>query len=286
LASPPFLVNWYQLAVLEAMLGIDLEILESLRERTREKKILACELALNSCVMANYIRAVNVDRFFAYLPEYMVKRVSLLTVGTEVRQDTVYQFMERDLPSLGEDDWKSPIHVEVAKEAILALAMAGACKQDSRFWEDINRHICELKEGRGVLEGFVKCFDERPGKEADIHESRAWCVGRLMRREESLTPDVLFGMSVRLLKWLRGSSFRGVLEDMVAEHLSERWREIIMNQRFNLRQPMVNVPAIEDALKGLKKGVNRIARIILVAESAVDSRLSAGLREVVKELAG
>ena len=82
--------------------------------------------------------------------------------------------------------------------------------------------------------------------------------------------------------------FREIIEDVIADYLSARWREIITNQRFNLKEPMMSVPAIEGALREPTNGIAKIAAIVLAAENAVKHKLSAELRAKLnktKELA-
>ena len=63
--SPPFLVIWYQLAILETMTGINSGILKELRKRTRKQKILSCELSLNQYIMAKYVITVDINNLLS-----------------------------------------------------------------------------------------------------------------------------------------------------------------------------------------------------------------------------
>ncbi len=282
MASPPFVACWYQLAVLAMMLQMDSGILDDLRKRTSTQRILSCELALNFYLMAKHIISIDTDSFFSYLPEYIVKTVCMIEQGKNVQADTVFDFMTNDFPSLQPDDWRSEVHVGAGKEAILALATVAACSKISNFQESLKNHIGRVEHGSAVLGPFMECFEKQPGPNADRYEVTASHVGRLME-EEVLAPDEMFIISVRLWEWLRGSNFRITLENMVADHLIERWEKIVTDQQFHLTHPMVSVPAIETALKEPTKGIRKIAGIVLAAENAVRRRLSPDLRAIMKK---
>lgn len=281
--SAPYLNNWYQFAFLEIMLQMDLGFLDDLRKRTGTQRILSCELALNYYLMTKHITSVDIESFFLYLPEYLVKTVFQIEHGKDIKADTVYDFMTSEFPSLRSDDWKSKVHVGVAKEAVLALATAAACSGISTFYESLKNHIDRLEHGSAVLVPFVECFEKRPDTKADRNEVAAFYVGCLMAEEAVLTPDKMFIISSRLCDWLSTSNFRPTLENMVEGHLVKSWQKIITNQRFLLKQPMMFVPAIEDALKEPTKGVKKIAGIVLAAENAVGPSLSNELREDMKK---
>lgn len=283
LESRPFLAWWYQLATLEAMLKTDCGILDELKKRTDTQRILLGELLLNHHVMAKHISSLDTDGFFSYLAEYIVKAVRMKEHAKSGQPENTFDLMTDDFPSLQPDDWKSEVHLWVAKDAVLALTACAACSGISNFQECLKNHIGRVEHGSAALGPFTECFEKPAGPKADRYEVAASHVGRLMEEKAFLTPDEMFTISVRLWEWLLASNFRVSLENMVADHLIERWQKIITNQGFRLKQPMVSVPAIEAALKEPTKGIRKIAGIVLAAENAVGRRLSAELRADMKK---
>ncbi len=69
---------------------------------------------------------------------------------------------------------------------------------------------------------------------------------------------------------------------MIAEYLVKRWRNVIENQRFLLKQARLDVPDIAKAIGSDLAGIEKIAKIALAAEDAVAYRLPAKLRALFK----
>jgi tetratricopeptide (TPR) repeat protein len=283
LESGPFLFCWYHLASLEALLKADCGILDELRKRTGTERILFGELLLNHYIMAKHISLLDTDGFFLYLPEYVVK-------GTRSREQVhkgevgnIFELTVEDFRRLRADDWKNEVHLAVAKEAVLALMVRAACSGMANFQECLRNSSNRDEQLSAALGPLLEAFEGRPSSKQDSYEVVAYYVGRLMRDGIFLTPDEMFMVSFRLWEWLRSSNFRILLQDEVAGDLAEGWQEIITNRRFTMRQPMVSVPAIEAALKGPRKGVGKIAEIILAAENGVRHTLNADLRAEMKK---
>jgi hypothetical protein len=282
LASPPFLVYWYQLALLEVMLGMNLEILYELRKRTGTQRILSCELTLNHYLMAKHIISVDIDNFFSYLPEYIVKSVHMREHVKNVQPENIYDFMSDDFPPLQADDWKSETHLWMAKDSILALAAIAVCSHVSNFHETLQSRVERMGHGSTALKPFIECFKKQPPQTGNTYDVPASCLGRLMGKEVFVNPDDMFIITLRLWEWLSQSNFKLAVEKMLADYFVESWRYIIKNQRFHLKQPMMSAPAIEVALKEPTRGAVKIAAIVVAAENAVKHRLDDKLRAKLK----
>lgn len=282
LASPPFLAYWYQLALLEVMLGISSGILDELRKRTCKQKILSCELSLNYYLMAKHIISIDTDSFFSYLPEYIVKAVYMIEHGKNVKPENTFDFMDYEFPSLQPNDWKREVHLSMAKEAILAIAAVAVCSDVSNFKECLKNHVEKVEHANTVLGPFMECFTKQPLHSGDIYEVAASCIGRLMKKEEFVIPDDMFIITFRILEWLFQSNFKNTVESALADYFVKRWRDIIINQRFNLKLPMMTVPDIEDALKESTSGVEKIAALVVATENAVKHKLDKKIKEKLK----
>jgi len=280
--SPPFLVYWYQLALLEVMLGMNLGILDELRKRTGTQRIKSCELVLNGYLMEKYIISVDIDNFFSYLPEYIVKAVHMKECAKDVQPENIYDFMSNDFPPLQQDDWKSEEHLYMAKDAILALAAIAVCTYVSNFHETLKNHVERMEHASTALKPFIKCFKKQPSQTGNAYDMPASCLGRLLGKEVFVNPDDMFIITFRLWEWLFKTNFKTTVENMLAEYFVESWRDIIKNQRFRLKQPMISVPAIEVALEESTRGKVKIAAIIVTAENAVKHCLDDKLRAKLK----
>lgn len=280
--SQPMLVYWYHLAVLEVMLGVNSGILDELRKKTGTQKILSCELVLNSYLMKKYIISVDIDNFFSYLPEYIVKAIHMREHLKNVQAENIYDFMSDDFPLLNPDDWKNEEHLYMAKDAILALAAIAVCSHVSNFHEKLQNHVERMEHASTALKPFIECFKKKLSQTGNAYGMPASCLGRLMGKEVFVNPDDMFIITFRLWEWLSQSNFKFEVENMLSDYFVERWRDIIENQRFNLKLPMISVPAIETVLKEPQRGTVKIAAIIVATENAVKHRLDDELRLKLK----
>ncbi|MBN1974988.1 MAG: hypothetical protein JW787_15210 [Sedimentisphaerales bacterium] len=269
-ASQPFLAYWYHLAILEAMLGMDSCVLKDLRKRTQTERILSCELYLNHQLMAKYIFTIDTETFFSYLPEYIVKAVYMSEYIKNSKRENIYDFMSDDFPLMKKEDWKDKLHLWLAKDAIIALTVAATCTQVSNFLKILQYHANAIT----TLKPFIRCFKKDSCKTRDLHEVFAYCLGRILDEKALLSPDDIFIITYRSWDYLRHSNFRDTLEDMVTDYFIGKWQDILKNQRFNLKQPMINAPAIQNILKEETKGISKIAALVLVAENAVKYQLT------------
>ncbi|GAG06476.1 unnamed protein product, partial [marine sediment metagenome] len=140
-----------------------------------------------------------------------------------------------------------------------------------------------VKNASTALEPFMEFFKKQAFDNGDIYEVTASCLGRLMEKEVFVMPDDMFIISVRVWGWLLQSNFKTTVENMLADYFVESWRDIITNQRFNLKLPMMTVPDIEAELKEPTNGIEKIAAIVVAAENAVKHKLDATLQEKLEK---
>ncbi|MBA7471440.1 hypothetical protein ES707_06746 [subsurface metagenome] len=280
--SQPMLVYWYHLAVLEVMLRVNSGIMDELRARTCTQRIKSCELVLNRYLMEKYIISVDIDNFFSYLPEYIVKAAHMREHLKNVQAENIYDFMSDDFPLFNPDDWKSEDNLYMAKDAILALAAIAVCSHVSNFNETLQNHIERMEHASNALKPLIECFKKKPSQTGNAYDMTASCLGRLMGKEVFVNPDDMFIITFRLWAWLSQSTFKLEVENMLADYFVESWRDIIKNQSFLLKQPMISVPAIEVALKEPTRGTVKITAIVVATENAVKHRLDDKLRAKLK----
>jgi len=277
IVSPPFLVYWYQLALLEAMMRINSDIIDELRKRTRKQKIISCELVLNYYLMAKYVITVDIENFFLYLPEYVSKSAYMRENASSACKGNICDLTDANLPAIKPVDWTSDLHLQCAKDAILALTATAICSNANDVREQLQNQKVAI-----ALRDFVECFEKKICPKGDIYDITAFHLGYLMN-VNTISPNKMFIMAYRLWEWLLYTHFKDIVEDMIADYLAQRWQEIIEHQKFNLQQPMIAVPDIEAAIGESARGTVKIAKLLLAAEIAVRHRLDANLRSKLKE---
>jgi tetratricopeptide (TPR) repeat protein len=280
---PPLLASWYQLTILELMLGADSGILSELRKRTSTREIVFCELVLNHYVMTKYIVAVDFDSFFSYLPEYVSKTAYMKENSSAFDRKNAYNLTDRAVSPIRPADWQSELHLENAKDAILALTAAALTSEVADIKGQLLRHVHQHDQSFLALRPFLDCFGKETCPKGDAFGTTAHSLGHLMKADTSLSPDEMFLTTYRIWEWLPHTNFKDAIEDIIADYLGRRWAKIIDRQRFQLRRPMVTVPAIQAAVEGTTKGITKISRLLLAAEMAVKYTLGTDPRSRIQK---
>jgi hypothetical protein len=175
------------------------------------------------------------------------------------------------------------MHLQIAKDAIIAIAAVAICSNSKDIREQMLNYAGQNKEAEIVLCDFLDCFEKQTRSEDDAFETVASHIGSLMNTNAYISPDEMFIVTYRFWEWLPHTRFKYILEDVIANYLSQHWKKIIEHQRFLLQQPMIAVPAIQTAIKESTVGTIRIAKLLLAAEIAVKHKLSANLSSKLKE---
>lgn len=281
--TPSKLILWYQLAELEADLGEDEGVKEQLRERTKLKKHINSEIMLCFSLLARYIREKDTNLFFAYLPEYVGKYAYWTEHKDKLKAADLHTFEPMELVVPESDDWSKGPNIEIAQNAVLAFSLSLLCSDNFDATIHLSSNLDKITGLNDAMSPFLECFEKQLFHTGKINELAAACIGKLANRNSGITPDDLFLITCHLWDWLIYSHFKDLIEKTIAEHLAERWRNVIENQRFFLKQPMINVPTINDAVNSDLKGIAKMAKITLAAENAVVHRLSNAMRLSLKK---
>jgi tetratricopeptide (TPR) repeat protein len=283
--TPPKLLHWYQLAELEAELGIDASILEELRKRTAGSQITLYELTLNSRIMWRNIRLVKLDDFCSYLPEYVSKTAFAINNRAKLEAENILNPKTETVPLLEPEDWIGVPYLALAQNVILALQINAVCSGRGDIRDELAARIGDIDGAGTALKPFLKCFNRDLTNTGIVQEIAAACIGRLSNPDDPLSPDELFMVTCYFLNWLEISEFKSMLGSILADFLVERWRLVIEKQQFLLKQPMQTVPAIRAAVESSYRGVAKMAMIALAAEDAVHHRLGGQMRDFLKKSA-
>lgn len=281
--TPPKLILWYQLAELEANLGVDEGVKEQLRERTKLKKHISSEIMLSFSLLARYIREKDTDLFFAYLPEYVGKYAYWVEHKDILKAADLHTFESMEFVVPESDDWSKEPYIEIATNAVLAFSISLLCSDNFDVTIHLSSNLDKITGLNEAISPFLECFEKQLSLTGKINELAAASIGKLANRNSGINTDDLFLITCHLWSWLTYSHFKDLIGKTISEHLVERWRNVIENQRFLLKQPMINVPTINDAINSDLKGIAKMAKIALAAENAVVHRLSNEMRLSLKK---
>lgn len=281
--TPPILISWYQLAELEVDLGIDEGVMEQIRKRTKLKKHTNSEIMLSFSLLARYIREKDANLFFAYLPEYVGKYAYWTEHIDKLKEADIYTFESVEFVVPESDDWSKSPYTEITQNAILAFSLSLLCSDDLDVTNHLSSNLEKIIGLNEAMSAFMESFKKQFSNTGETNEVVAACIGRLATKKSLINTDDLFLITCHLWSWLTHSHFRNLIGEMVSEYFVEQWRNVVENQRFLLKQPMINVPIIIDAINSELKGIAKMAEIVLAAENAVAHHLSNEMRLSLKK---
>ncbi|OHB60302.1 MAG: hypothetical protein A2Y12_04315 [Planctomycetes bacterium GWF2_42_9] len=280
LALPPFVVYWYQLAIVESMLTVETGILNELRQRTCNQKLLAYELVLNNYLMAKYILKKDVGNFLSYLNQY-ISITAYTRENASAIKSNIYDLVEIDCPTIDSLDNGSELHKQYAKDAVLAILAIAICTGEKSERELIRNEIQQKKELTTALANFFRYFENTARPQKDIYDCAAYNLGIIFHKDTALDPNTLFVATYRIWEWLQHTCFKDSIENIIADYFVQCWQYIIENQRFLLHNPISTIPDIQRAMQEPVAKI-RIPKLLLAAEQAVDHRFVENLRSTIK----
>ena len=281
--TPPILFHWYQLAFLEIMMGLDANISDELRKRRRTQRILSCELLLNYHLMAKHITNIDMQNFFSYLPEFVSKAAYMKENSSKITKENMCDLTDADLPEIKPVDWTSDLHLQIAKDVVLVIAAVAFCSNVKNIREQLLNHAEGNQEVMIALKSFIECFGNQTSSKGDFHDVIATYLGYLANVNTSINPNKMFIVTYQLWEWLRYTNFKDIVEDKITNYLTRQWQKIIEHQKFGLKKPMIAVPDIKAAIGDSSVGTVKIARLLLAAEIAVNSKLNTTQRSQLHE---
>lgn len=141
--------------------------------------------------------------------------------------------------------------------------------------------------GHQVVETFFKAASGRYAVGPDAPLSFL-TVAAIARLQENLAgnPRSRFQRDLILVVHVSQSLARRVLEPLVVSTIVRGWTSVLESERFALRAPVKNCPAIEESIASMEKdGIRGAARLILAAAPAVAFELGANWEELLKRVA-
>ncbi len=276
----PILLSRYQLAMLEMESHAGNKALKELRLHTQDKGILSCEYDLNFQIITSVIQEIKTEDFIKYLPEYV--RISAdfyKQKGTWVEPS--FEPTTIGIPELKPEDWQKEPHISFAQNAILAFLANSLVNGKPVDHQSFIERLKQIEGANSALASFFECFSSATFSSTNLPEIIATCIGKLENEEIPSLQD-LYLITYHLWTWLRTSYFKRTIADKIAAYISAKWKKVVEEKRFSLKQPMENVPLIEKALKNNCSGIEKLAQIILAAEYAVPARLNKNIRKMLR----
>ena len=276
---------WYMLAEVEHAAGMDAGILVTLENRLEQGTIPILEATLQHKAIRANIDRLNAVGFCDHYIPFLETAAYIQKQGKHLKKTFNPEAPERgQVPTLDLLQPLEPEHHQAAKDAILSYGIQALLENQPKAISDL-----EIALGNRFTDPFPgkSVFYELDKSPNDLSGS-VWtaedCV-RALLGNDYLHPKVFWMAVLRFFEWTGQSLFKDILMPKLAMWQRSGWERILANQRFMLFNPRQNVPSIEDALKISSDDRSSIARLILAASTAVESRLSPEYQKTLVEIA-
>lgn len=277
-------LSWYLLAEAEVASGLDVSICSQLYERLEDGPIAIMEARLRLWRIERAIADGDVAGFARALMPYCEAAV-YVTHGGDDGLEGGSAWAEAPgraaIPALDPVDLGEP-GVRAGEHAMIAFGMHAVMAGERGWLADLRRG---LGEGVGNVypgELVLKGWDELHGRLSEADGRVVAGIRRLMKREDGDPADFV-RIGLLFFGWVENSALKRVLWPRMAAWQLERWRRILIGERFRLVRPRYSVPMMEEVLGAAEMGRGFVARVLLAGCDAVGVRLNTDDRAVLRE---
>ncbi|HEY1505634.1 MAG TPA: hypothetical protein VGF92_15105 [Stellaceae bacterium] len=274
-------VAWYLLAQVEVISGADVGVASTLSKRLEQGMIPACEVMLRGKWLERAILNSDANIFAKHFREWL-EGVAYLEAQKSTNFNALNPLRGEVPPLL--DTELSTEHVRLnAEDAVLAFFITPILDgRNVEFTELESRLAAQMGNSFPGAGLFAQSREETSAD--DLNQVVARMSSSLLK-EQHLEPKQIWLIGLRLFEKGRKSNFKFLLLPRVAEWMRMQWTRIIANERFRLRRPIVNVPAIEGALANEYDDQQFVAALLLACEDTVAVSLNSNYRDELRRLA-
>jgi hypothetical protein len=272
-------VAWYLQAVIEAQhLGVAAAD-ANLAQRLNGKTMPGLEVIAREEFVASASSRLDVDGFAMQFCPWTDSVVYLAEHFEEFRKSDVTESRHGFIPSASASQLGASLVQQRIEDAIIAFGMFAAM---NRQRDRVAALAAGLKDRLGA-EAARELLNLMLNGNSTAENLRVFiCTAvHITFAHEVLTPEQLFGVTLRFVQATQRSSFSSHLVRRFAPWAREAWQRAVEN-RFALVNPRVTVPAIQAVLAGGCDHLSAVAALLLVAEDAVSVRLHPSLRGMLR----
>lgn len=275
-------VAWHLQAVIEGRhLGVATADANLIR-RLNGKAVPSLEITTRHELVACALARMDIDGFMGQFNPWTASLAYLAEHSEELRKGDVIHPAYGTIPPAGVTQLDAPPIQRQIEDAILTFGMFAAMNRRRDALAELSRLLVGTSgtdAGRELI--AIMLNDGGTVEHVRIFVCRAV---HTVITHDALTPDQLFGVTLRFVQAVRQSSFSVVVLRAFVPWARAAWHRAIEN-RFSIRNPKITIPSIEAALAVDRLELATVAEILLAAEGAVSVRMAPELREMLRLLA-
>lgn len=275
-------VAWYLLAQVDLAIGGGGGVAATLHASLAGGPVPSQEIRIRQMRVATAIRRSDPDAFAETLVDWVAASLYLHANGDTLFADDVLAPSRGPIPDPTPSELSRPAAVNAAVGAAVAFGIAAVLAGRSLPADALAAGIAaRLGPSHPALVVVARMAAAGPAVEQARDGADALA---LLWSGGGNEPSDLFVATLRLVEEVGRSDFRNVVESPLWAWIGQRWTHAATHQRFALRDPRTNGPAILSAIEAGTGNLASAARVTLAALPAVRVRLDPAVMEDLQRM--
>ncbi len=281
----PLDMAWYLLAEAEIMSSADVGVFRNLRARLQSGPVQLQEMTIRKKPIDAAIIYKDGNRFAGSFHSYLESLSLFFSLSEEYKQTfDVMNPTRGEVPTVPIKQLIGNERVNLsAVEAILAFSMSVALTGEFDKIDELERG---LQSKVGLDFPGSKIFQRFRGEGAELNRlsEEITTIIKKMRPESHLVPFDICGVALRFSEFAHGSNFKRDLIPILGSWFIDHWRNILINESFRLKSPMLHKPQIEEVINNQDMDIEqKLALLLLAGCDATELRLADEYRRILQQ---
>ena len=277
-------IAWYMLATAETAAGIDAGITDKLGQLLVKDSIPLMEVELRTKIIQADIDRLDALRFTDHFISYVESAVYLSENAGRLREPFDLLAPERgQIPVLDKNGLFDTVAGKAARDAIISYGIHSATENQPEAMRKLESCLEDRFKGPFPGKPVFDYWNDKPSLVEKLDQTVVTIVKTLVGSEHIIPYD--FWMAgLRFFEWTNQSRFKGLLMTRVAAWQRSGWKRIITVESFRLTRPQQTVPPIKEVLAINEDDRRFVAKLLLAASEAVESRLAPAYRRSLESM--
>jgi hypothetical protein len=272
----------YLLAQAEVASGVPSDIGARLREVLGGRAIPVMEVLIRRQRIEHAVREHNAAALMEGLGPWIDSQVHLESRLKDYRDAGPLNPKYGEIEAASLEELDSGAAVATAQDAILSFGAVAAMAGKPDALTVLANLAREPTPYAIRVRSLVEIMNDSAADIRDLPERIARVISGVARQVD-LTPDEVFVAGLRFTQVATNTRLRPVAQRLET-WVRAKWSDIVIHQKFRLRNPRSTAHEIETALRSSSTGLPFIAHVLLAAESAVTTELPLTMRNSLRSI--
>lgn len=269
--APPFLLLWYQLAILESELNVDCGVLAKLNEKSGSQICVPYDIELVESQLLAVCIEPDHEKFIGLLSYYL----AVLNKAEEGQlSNSMVLVRPENAEAVAPNEWCDSKYYATVLHALTAFCLGALCENSDRQITQLTNNLSDLDKQNKVLL-FLERVENRNEHPLDTRAETLIADNIFLCRtlEDTVTPEQAFTITFYLWSWFSGSPYRNAVASSLAELVSSIWKRMLNSRVDLLINSEKTALEIRNILEGKSQGFRKTALILLAANEGMEKGL-------------